>query len=89
MDQKVTILPIAPEYLWPGMALLGLLLATGLVYGVLTLTGRPQARPIWDDIPETGRVLTIVLGLLWLGLFGLTIRATQRRPLGTRVHRVS
>jgi hypothetical protein len=75
MDQRVTILPIAPDCVWPGIALLGLLPATGLIYGVLALTGRPQARPIWEDIPEKGRVLTIVLGLLWLGLFSLTIWA--------------
>jgi len=75
MDQTVIILPIAPEYLWPGMTLIGLLLATGLVYGVLTQTGRPQARPIRDDIPEKGRAVTILLGPLWLGLFILTICA--------------
>jgi hypothetical protein len=88
MDQRVTVLPIAPEYFWPGVALFGLLLATGLVYGVLALTDLPQALPVWDGIHENGRVLTIVLGLLWLGLFGLTIWAAQRRPLGTRVRRV-
>ena len=91
MDQTVIILPIAPDYVWLGMALLGLLLATGLIYGVLTQTGRPQARPIWNDIPEKGRILTIVLGLLWLGLFGLTIwaaylglwQAIHAKPGGT------
>jgi uncharacterized protein YjbI with pentapeptide repeats len=75
MDQRVTVLPISPDYFWPGLALFGLLLATGLIYGVLTQTGRLQARPIWNDIPEKGRVLAIVLGLLWLGLFSLTIWA--------------
>jgi prepilin-type processing-associated H-X9-DG protein len=75
MDQRVTILPISPDYFWPGLALLGLLLATGLIYGVLTQTGRPQTRPIWEDIPERWRFLTILLGLLWLGLFGLAIWA--------------
>jgi hypothetical protein len=32
MDQRVTILPIASDYFWPGLALLGLLLATGRIY---------------------------------------------------------
>ena len=40
MDQRVTILPIAPDYFWPGIALLGLLLATGLVYGASTTNGK-------------------------------------------------
>jgi len=77
MDQRVTVLPIAPEYFWPGVALFGLLLATGLIYWVLTQMGRPHARPIWADIPEKGRAVTILLGLLWLGLFSLTICASD------------
>ena len=40
MNQRVTILPIAPDYLWPGLALLGLLLATGLIYGASTTNGK-------------------------------------------------
>jgi len=32
MDQRGTILPIASDYFWPGLALLGLLLATGRIY---------------------------------------------------------
>jgi hypothetical protein len=32
MDQRGTILPIAPDDVWPGIALLGLLLAMGRIY---------------------------------------------------------
>ena len=31
MDQRVTILPSAPDCVWPGIALPGLLLATGRI----------------------------------------------------------
>jgi hypothetical protein len=85
MDQRVTILPISPDHFWPGLALFGLLLATGLIYWVLTQTGRPQTGPIWNDIPKRWRAITILFGLLWLGLLLLMIWATHRRPLGTRV----
>ena len=40
MDQRVTILPIAPDCVWPGIALLGLLLATGRIYRASTTNGK-------------------------------------------------
>ena len=40
MDQRGTILPIAPDDVWPGIALLGLLLATGRIYWASTTIGK-------------------------------------------------
>ena len=40
MDQRGTILPIAPDYVWPGIALLGLLLAMGRIYWASTTIGK-------------------------------------------------
>jgi hypothetical protein len=40
MDQRVTILPSAPDCVWPGLALPGLLPATGLIYWASTTNGK-------------------------------------------------
>jgi hypothetical protein len=40
MDQRGTILPIAPDDVWPRIALLGLRLATGRIYWASTTIGK-------------------------------------------------
>lgn len=70
-----TTLPIAPEHFWMGAALVGLLALSALIYWALEVTGRDYRRPSWEDIPESWRGVAILLGLLWLGLFGLTVAA--------------
>jgi uncharacterized protein YjbI with pentapeptide repeats len=75
MTPDTITLPIAPEHFWMGAAIVGLLALSALIYWVLEVTGRDYRRPTWEDIPESWRGMVILLGLLWLGLFGLTVMA--------------
>ena len=75
MTPDTITLPIAPEHFWMGAAIVGLLALSALIYWALEVTGRDYRRPTWEDIPESWRGMAILLGLIWLGLFGLTVVA--------------
>lgn len=75
MTETVLTLPIAPEHLFVGLGVLGLILLSVLAYWMLAVTGRAYRRPAWEEIPEAWRGIVIFLGLVWLGLFGLTVIA--------------
>lgn len=71
----VTTLPIAPQSFWLVAGLTGTVLLSLLLYGLLSRMDRDHRPPVWEELREGWGGLTILLGLLWLGLFALTIAA--------------
>lgn len=71
----VTTLPISPIYFWTAFALLGILTVSALIYWALSGIGRDRPPPIWENLHDRWAGPTIFLGLVWLGLFTLTIIA--------------
>lgn len=71
----VTTLPISPQSFWTLVALLGVLALSVLIYGALSGLGKDHRPPVWEQVGEKWRLPTILMGLLWLGLFFLTIAA--------------
>lgn len=75
MTPEVTTLPISPLAFWIIAVAAAVVLLSAIVYWALTVLGRDYRPPIWEDLPERGQVVSILLGMLWIGLFGLTIVA--------------
>lgn len=71
----VTILPVSPQTFWPLAAVVSFATLTALIYWVISSTGKAYRPPIWEEMREGWRGPTILLGLIWLGLFALTIAA--------------
>jgi uncharacterized protein YjbI with pentapeptide repeats len=75
MGDAVTTLPIAPDVFWGLVALCGIIAATATAYWFMALMGKEYRPPPWEEVPEGARGAAIFLGLLWVGLFALTIAA--------------
>jgi uncharacterized protein YjbI with pentapeptide repeats len=75
MTPDVTTLPISPQTFWIVAGLTGVVLLTALVFWALKSMERDHRPPLWEDLPQRGQGITVFLGLLWIGLFGLTIVA--------------
>lgn len=71
----MTTLPMDPRDFWPLAAAVGLAVLTLIILFALNATAGSYRRPAWEDIPESWRGTAIFLGLLWLGLFALTVVA--------------
>jgi hypothetical protein len=71
----VTTLPISPQSFWLIVTFLGFLGLSVLIFGALSGLGKDHRPPLWEQVTERWRLPTILLGLLWLGLFFLTIAA--------------
>lgn len=67
----MTTLPLPPFL----TLVLGILLATALVYGALSLMRRDPEAPMWEGFGTGWVAIIVILGLIWLGLFGLTLAA--------------
>lgn len=67
----MTTLPLPPFL----TLVLGILLATALVYGALSLMRRDPEAPMWEGFGTGWVAIIVILGLVWLGLFGLTLAA--------------
>ncbi|WP_435260163.1 hypothetical protein ACSBLW_07245 [Thioclava sp. FR2] len=63
-------------HFWPVSAIVVIFGVSWWVYWALLITGRTYRRPIWEEVPEGWRGPVIFLGLLWLGLFVLTVSAS-------------
>jgi uncharacterized protein YjbI with pentapeptide repeats len=76
MTPDSTTLPIAPhDLLWGLVFLTG---ATMILWGLLKALRqklRPKFPKAWLAVVELGKLPVVLLGLLWVGLFGLTIVA--------------
>jgi uncharacterized protein YjbI with pentapeptide repeats len=75
MMPEVTTLPISPQTFWIVAGLTGIFLLSALVFWALKSMGQDHRPPIWEDLPKRGQGMAVFLGLLWIGLFGLTIVA--------------
>ncbi len=71
----VTTLPISPQSFWMSVALLGFLAVSVLIYGALSGLGKDHRPALWEQVSDRWLLPTILMGLLWLGLFFLTIAA--------------
>ncbi|WP_334194087.1 pentapeptide repeat-containing protein [Pararhodobacter sp.] len=67
----MTTLPLPPFI----TLVLGILLATALLYGALSLMRRNPEAPMWEGFGTGWVAIIVILGLVWLGLFGLTVAA--------------
>lgn len=67
----MTILPFPPFI----SLLLGLVLATALLYGVFSLMRRDPEAPMWEGFTPGWVAIFVVLGVVWVGLFLLTLAA--------------
>jgi len=67
----MTTLPLPPFI----TLVLGILLATALLYGALSLMRRNLEAPMWEGFGTGWVAIIVILGLVWLGLFGLTVAA--------------
>lgn len=67
----MTTLPLPPFL----TLVLGILLATALVYGALSLMRRDPEAPMWEGFSTGWVAIIVILGLIWLGLFSLTLAA--------------
>jgi uncharacterized protein YjbI with pentapeptide repeats len=75
MTPDVTTLPISLQTFWIVTGLTGAVLLSALVFWTLKSMERDHRPPLWEDLPARGQGITVFLGLLWIGLFGLTIVA--------------
>lgn len=75
MAAEVTVLPVAPQDFWPLVAAAGLVALTLVILFALRTTAGSYRRPVWEDLPEGWGGVAIFLGLVWIGLFGLTLIA--------------
>lgn len=71
----MTTLPITPQYFWTLVALLGVLGLSVVIFGALSGLGNDHRPPLWEQVSARWQLPTILMGLLWLGLFFLTIAA--------------
>ena len=75
MPETVTTLPISPTTFWFVFGLVCLIGITAAIYWLLNVSTRAYSPPIWEEVPGGWHPVVILLGLLWVGLFGLTIAA--------------
>ncbi|MFZ1471212.1 MAG: hypothetical protein WAT09_19860, partial [Paracoccaceae bacterium] len=75
MQETVTTLPISPTTFGIIFVLACLIGLTAVIYWLLNRGKHPYSPPIWEDVPGGWHPVVILLGLLWVGLFGLTIAA--------------
>jgi Pentapeptide repeats (8 copies) len=68
-------LPITPQTFWIATVLAVVLVLSALIYWLLQAMGQQRQPPLWEELPERGQAVTVILGLVWLGLFLLTIVA--------------
>lgn len=73
-----TTLPLPPAL----SLLIGVALATLLLYGALSLMGRKRTAPIWEDWTPGWAAILVLLGLVWIALFSLTIMAAMAGTWG-------
>ncbi|WP_309664269.1 hypothetical protein [Tabrizicola sp.] len=71
----MTTLSIAPQDFWSLVAVMALIATCAGIYAILALQGRPYHAPIWEQLSLGGVTLVTVLGLVWIGMFGLTVLA--------------
>lgn len=74
MPDEMT-LPITPQTFWITTLIAAVVVLSALIYWMLRAMGQERRPPLWEELPERVQGVTVVLGLLWLGLFGLTIVA--------------
>uniref|UniRef100_UPI002FDE0200 hypothetical protein n=1 Tax=Cypionkella sp. TaxID=2811411 RepID=UPI002FDE0200 len=72
---EVTIIAIPPQDFWGATFILGLLLATGLIYLAVSQPGKPYRAPAWESLSPLALAIIIPLAILWVALFLLAVWA--------------
>jgi hypothetical protein len=72
---EVTIIAIPPQDFWGATFILGLLLATGLIYLAVSQPGKPYRAPAWETLSPLALAIMIPLAILWIALFLLAVWA--------------
>ena len=72
---EVTIIAIPPQDFWGATFILGLLLATGLIYLAVSQPGKPYRAPAWESLSPLALAIIIPLAILWVALFLLAVCA--------------
>ena len=72
---EVTIIAIPPQDFWGATFILGLLLATGLIYLAVSQPGKPYRAPAWETLSPLALAIMIPLAILWFALFLLAVWA--------------
>jgi uncharacterized protein YjbI with pentapeptide repeats len=68
-------LPITPHDFWLGIGLIAFVMLSVLIFWVLNQMDKTDQPQLWDDLPAKWRWPVVLMGLVWLGLFGLTVWA--------------